>query len=241
VGIEVDRMIADYGIQGMKNVVTGANAPDAHLINVNLGRDFAVDEFADLRLARDNDPCPRCAGRLQISRGIEVGHIFKLGTKYSEAMGATFLDAQGQECHFVMGCYGIGLGRTVAAAIEQHHDQDGIMVPMSIAPFHVIILPVNNRDQRVMTAASDLYHGLLGQGVEVLFDDRDERPGVKFKDADLIGIPLRVTVGQKNLRNAKVEIKERRSDQVRLIGLDGAVETIVELINAEVQALNEAG
>jgi prolyl-tRNA synthetase len=231
VGLEL-RIVADYAVQGMRNMVTGGNEVDTHLINVNLGRDFQVDEFADVRLAQEGDPCPRCSGRLQISRGIEVGHIFKLGTKYSEALGATYLDLEGREQLLVMGCYGIGVGRTAAAAIEQNHDEHGIIFPLAIAPFHVLLLPVNNKDAQIMKAAEDLYQELSAQGIEVLLDDRDERPGVKFNDADVIGIPLRLTVGEKNLKQGKVEIKERKSGEVTLVDLQEASEKVMELIAA---------
>jgi len=232
VGLDL-RIIADYALEGMRNMVVGANELDAHLVNVNLGRDFHVEEFADIRLARAGDPCPRCPGKLQVSRGIEVGHIFKLGSKYSEAMGATYLDPEGNERNLIMGCYGIGVGRTAAATIEQNHDEDGIIFPLAIAPFHVLILPVNNKDAQIMEAAEDLYCRLSEKGAEVLLDDRDDRPGVKFKDADIIGIPLRLTVGEKNLRKGKVEIKVRGSGEVMGVGLEEAPERIMEMICAE--------
>jgi prolyl-tRNA synthetase len=227
------RIVADYALEGMRNMVVGANEADAHLVNANIGRDFRVDEFADIRLAQEGDLCPRCPGRLQISRGIEVGHIFKLGTKYSEALGATYLDLEGKERPLVMGCYGIGVGRTAAAAIEQNHDDNGIIFPFAIAPFHVLILPVNNKDAEIMKAAEEIYGTLLEKGAEVLLDDRDERPGVKFKDADIIGIPLRLTVGEKNLKHGKVEIKARSSGEVTLVNLKDASERIKAMISAE--------
>jgi prolyl-tRNA synthetase len=232
VGLDL-RIIADYALEGMRNMVIGANEPDAHLLNANIGRDFRVDEFADIRLAQAGDPCPRCPGRLQISRGIEVGHIFKLGTKYSEALRATYLDLEGKERPLVMGCYGIGVGRTAAAAIEQNHDDNGIIFPLAIAPFHILILPVNNKDAEIMEAVEGLYGKLAEKGAEVLLDDRDERPGVKFKDADIIGIPLRLTVGEKNLKQGKVEIKERRSGEVTLVNLQDASERIMAMISVE--------
>ncbi|MBI5682880.1 MAG: proline--tRNA ligase [Deltaproteobacteria bacterium] len=204
------RLIADYSIQGIVNAVTGANEKDAHLINVNLDRDFKVDIFADLRNVVSGDNCPRCDGTLEIMRGIEVGHIFKLGTKYSEAMNATFLDENGKEKPFIMGCYGIGIGRTAAAAIEQNHDKDGIIWPVPIVPFHAYIIPVNVKDKVIMDVAEDIYNDLQEADFEVLMDDRDERAGVKFKDADLIGIPVRITIGSKNLENNMVEIKLRK-------------------------------
>jgi prolyl-tRNA synthetase len=227
------RIVADYALEGMRNAVIGANESDAHLINANVGRDFRVDEFADIRLAQAGDICPKCPGHLQISRGIEVGHIFKLGTKYSEALGATYLDLEGKERPLVMGCYGIGVGRTAAAAIEQNHDADGIIFPLAIAPFHCLILPVNNKDPEVMKAAEELYGKLSERGAEVLLDDRDERPGVKFKDADMIGIPLRLTVGEKNLKQGKVEIKQRGSGEVTLVNLPDAAERIMAMIAVE--------
>jgi prolyl-tRNA synthetase len=232
VGLDL-KIIADYALEGIRNIVVGANEADAHLVNVNPGRDFRVDEFADIRLAQEGDPCPRCPGRLQISRGIEVGHIFKLGTKYSEAFGATYLDPEGKERSLVMGCYGIGVGRTAAAAIEQNHDDDGIILSFAIAPFHVLILPVNNKDAEVMKAAEGLYGTLSEKGAEVLLDDRDERPGVKFKDADIIGIPLRLTVGEKNLKQGKVEIKARRSGEITVVDLKEAPERVMAMISAE--------
>ncbi|MBN1255582.1 MAG: proline--tRNA ligase [Deltaproteobacteria bacterium] len=235
VGLDL-KMIADSALEAMSNMVVGANELDAHLINANMGRDFHVEEFADIRLAQAGDPCPRCQGKLQISRGIEVGHIFKLGTKYSEAMGATYLDQEGNERKLIMGCYGIGVGRTAAAAIEQNHDEDGIIFPFAIAPFHVLIVPVNNKDAQVMGAAEDLYRHLSEEGAEVLLDDRDERPGVKFKDADIIGIPLRLTVGEKNLKQGKVEIKVRRSGEITVVALEDAPKQIMGMIRAEAEA-----
>jgi prolyl-tRNA synthetase len=232
VGLDL-RIIADYALEGMRNMVVGANEPDAHLVNANIGRDFQVDEFADIRLAQEGDFCPRCPGRLQISRGIEVGHIFKLGTKYSEALRATYLDLEGKERPLVMGCYGIGVGRTAAAAIEQNHDDNGIIFPLAIAPFHVLILPVNNKDAEIMKAAEGLYSSLSEKGAEVVLDDRDERPGVKFKDADIIGIPLRLTVGEKNLKHGRVEIKQRGSGEVTLVNIKEASERIMAMISAE--------
>ncbi|HEX16231.1 MAG TPA: proline--tRNA ligase, partial [Deltaproteobacteria bacterium] len=235
VGLKV-RKIADKALKGMRNLVVGGNEEDLHLMGANFGRDFEVDEFADIRKAQQGDPCPRCeGGRLQISRGIEVGHIFKLGTKYSEAMGATFLDQEGKERPFVMGCYGIGVGRTVAAAIEQNHDSDGIIFPASIAPFHIYLLPVNSRDPEVMGVAEDLYRDLTAQGLEVLFDDRDERAGVKFKDADLLGIPFRVTVSERNLKDGKVEVRHRKTKEVTLIQLQEAVQQLREMVHRELE------
>ena len=199
VGLKVS-IVADLAVQGMRNFVTGGNAGDLHLKNVNMERDFTVSRFADIRNVVHGDPCPRCpSGALEMWRGIEVGHVFKLGTKYSKSLHATYLDAAGQEQTIFMGCYGIGIGRTVAACIEQNNDANGIIFPIPIAPFQCIVSALNVKDDAVRTAAEEIYFRLIEEGVEVLLDDRDERPGFKFKDADLIGIPLRIVVGGKNL------------------------------------------
>ncbi len=211
------RILADFEVRGMADFVTGANKKDAHLTGVNLGRDFSVESFADLREAVAGDACPRCSGKLEVWRGIEVGHVFKLGTKYSAALGATVLDAQGKEQVLFMGCYGIGVGRTVASAIEQNHDANGIIFPMPIAPFQVLVTMVNPNDDAVRETAETLYRELVEQGIEVLLDDRDERPGSKFKDADLIGIPLRVTVGSRGVKEGALELQERRSGEKTLV------------------------
>ncbi len=216
VGLKL-RIIADFEVQAMSDFVTGANEKDAHFTGVNLGRDAAPERFADLRKAVAGDPCPRCAGKLEIGRGIEVGHVFKLGTKYSEALGATVLDDRGQERVLVMGCYGIGIGRTAAAAIEQNYDENGIVWPLPIAPFQVLLVMLNPNDAEVRQAAENLYRELLDLGVEVLLDDRDERPGFKFKDADLVGIPLRLTVGARGLKDGQVEFKARTGGEVEML------------------------
>jgi len=226
-------MIADMDIQKMVNFVTGANEKDAHLIHVNLMRDFEVDQFVDIRKFSPGDRCPLCGKETRIDKGIEVGHTFKLGTKYSKAMGATYLDDQGKEKEIVMGCYGIGLGRTVAAAIEQSYDQNGIIFPMPITPFQILLLPVNLKIDRLRETAEQLYQNLLEEGVEVLYDDREETPGVKFKDADLIGMPLRVTLGEKNLKKGLVEVKKRRTGEILLVRKEEAVSKIKEIIDQE--------
>jgi prolyl-tRNA synthetase len=232
VGINV-KIIADYSLLGMSNFVTGANREDYHLINVNVGRDFTVGTYADIRFVRDTDCCPRCKGMLKFARGIEVGHVFKLGTKYSKTMKATYLDRNGQERFMEMGCYGIGIGRTVAAAIEQHYDENGIVWPVPIAPFQVIITPVNVNDHRIAEISETLYASLLHRGVDTLLDDRDERAGVKFKDADLIGIPLRVTVGQKSLVNGVLEVKIRKTGEVRNMPQEELEHLIVSFIHED--------
>jgi len=226
------RTIADMTVKGMKNFVCGANEIDFHLKNVNHDRDFSVAEYADIRNVTHGDPCPRCSGGiLEMWRGIEVGHVFKLGMKYSKALNATFLDPDGKEQIVFMGCYGIGIGRTVASCIEQNHDQNGIIFPIPIAPFQCIISALNPKDDAVRGAAEDIYAKLLHLGVEVLYDDRDERPGVKFKDADLIGIPLRIVVGAKNLVEGKVELKERRSGDMELLSIEEAVSRVDSIVH----------
>lgn len=228
VGLKVP-VYADHGIKDIASGVTGANEADAHLLNVVPGRDFKA-EYMDLRVARAGDGCPRCSGVLEVRRGIEVGHIFKLGAKYSEAMGALFLDESGKERPMIMGCYGIGIGRTAAAAIEQNHDEAGIIWPKPLAPFDCEVLPLNVKNDSVREAAEKLYDELKGRGVDTLLDDRDERAGVKFKDADLIGIPVRVTVGERNLKEGLVELKERRGGEVRLVKAGDAAGVIEKLL-----------
>jgi prolyl-tRNA synthetase len=226
-------VIADRVVQGMTNVIVGANEKDLHFKNVNCGRDFAVPTFVDIRTVAAGDACPRCAsGKLEMWRGIEVGHVFKLGTKYSKALNATYLDANGREQIIFMGCYGIGIGRTVAAAIEQNHDENGIIFPIPIAPFHCSVVAVNTKDAGVMAAAEEIYVTLEKRGVEVLFDDRDERPGVKFKDNDLIGIPIRIVVGSKGLAEGKVEVKIRATGEVLLLSLDDVASTVTQHVDA---------
>ncbi|TYO96304.1 prolyl-tRNA synthetase [Geothermobacter ehrlichii] len=231
VGLEIP-VLADMEVRAMADFVVGANEKDAHLTGVNHGRDFEVSRFADLRQAEAGDPCPRCGGRLETWRGIEVGHVFKLGTKYSESMQATVLDEQGRERTLVMGCYGIGIGRTVAAAIEQNHDENGIIWPMPIAPFQVLVTLVNPKDEAVAAAGEKLYRELCERGIEVLLDDRDERPGSKFKDADLIGIPLRVTVGSRGLKDGRLELQQRRSGERTLYPVDEMADRVVEQVRA---------
>ena len=208
VGLRV-KMVADHAIRGMKNFVTGGNKKDFHLKNVNLGRDFELLSFVDLRVITPHDSCPRCGGEIRFGRGIEVGHIFMLGTKYSHALKALFLDEHGKERPIIMGCYGIGVGRTVAAAIEQNHDDHGIVFPIPVSPFEVTILPLQMHETAVVETAEKIYAELEGCGVDVILDDRDERPGVKFNDADLIGTPVRVTVGLRGVKGGQVEMKLR--------------------------------
>ena len=229
VGLDIP-LYADYAIEHMRNAVVGANKDDHHRINANLERDFAVRDFADLRETQPGDPCPRCSGTLEGARGVEVGQVFKLGTKYSDAMGATFLDENGKETPLIMGCYGIGVGRTVAAVIEKNYDEDGIIWPLSIAPYQVIVVPVSMKDSAQAEAARKLYEELKAIGVEVVLDDRDERPGVKFKDADLIGFPIRVTIGSKSLENGEMEITFRRTKEKTSLPIDDVVSTITSFL-----------
>ena len=237
VGIKA-KVIADYSVENMYNFVTGANRQDHHLKNVNIGRDCQVESFADLRVSEPGDPCPRCAGTIKFVRGIEVGHVFKLGTKYSKAMKAVYLDKDGKEKYMIMGCYGIGIGRTVAACIEQNFDENGIVWPMPLAPYSVIVTPVNINEASVMKAAEDIYADLMACGVEVILDDRDERAGVKFKDADLIGIPLRIVIGPKNLAQGLVELKIRKTGESLLHETGVIVSEVRKIIASE---MNKAG
>jgi len=215
VGARPIRILADNALRTMRNWVVGANKRDQHLTNVNPGRDFELSEFGDFTTVEVGDPCAKCGTPLQIHRGIEVGHIFKLGTKYSAAMNCTFLDETGKRQPMIMGCYGLGIGRTAAAAVEQSYDADGIIWPIPIAPFEVVVTTAG-RDEKVLETAEQIYQQLLSGGADVLYDDRDERPGVKFKDADLIGFPLRIVVGSKSLAQGQVEWSLRK-DRHRLL------------------------
>jgi prolyl-tRNA synthetase len=229
IGLKIP-MIADLALSGMSNFAIGANEKNCHLINANLGRDFQVEQMADLRMVTTADRCPLCGGELELTRGIEVGHIFKLGTAYSEVLNARFLDSDGQEKPFIMGCYGIGVSRVMAAAIEQNHDKDGIIFPLPIAPFQVIIVNLGFTDQAITQAAEGLYNDLRKRGIDCLFDDRDERPGSKFKDADLLGIPFRVTVGKRFAADGLVEVRARKGGVTTEIAMAEAVETIVQMV-----------
>lgn len=212
IGLSVP-VYADLELQGGTDYIVGANAPDAHFRHVDLCRDATITAWADLRAITPQDVCPRCGGRIELTRGIEVGHIFMLGLKYSEAMHAAFLDETGKEKLMIMGCYGIGVSRVAAAAIEQNHDQNGILFPPPLAPFECILLNLDPRNAEVNAKAEAIYALLREQGVDVLLDDRDERPGVKFKDADLLGAPMQMVVGGKGLARGVVECKDRRSGE----------------------------
>ncbi|MEJ2471215.1 MAG: proline--tRNA ligase [Desulfuromonadales bacterium] len=235
IGLQVP-IYADNAVKYLRNMGVGGNEKDIHLEGVNLERDFQVKQFADLRNAAEGDTCPHCGGRYSHKRGIEVGHIFKLGTKYSEAMKATFLDADGKANSIIMGCYGIGIGRTAAAAIEQNHDANGIIWPMPLAPFQVIITLLNPNDATVLQAGEKLYQELLEAGIEVLIDDRDERPGSKFKDADLLGIPVRITVGARGLKEQNFEVQDRRSGERRMLPVGDTAAMIAEEVRTALAA-----
>ena len=223
-------LYADKDLLSMEDFVVGGNEKDVHVVDVNVN-DFKTEGFFDLKAAREGDPCSRCTGRLTSTRGIEVGHIFKLGVKYSEAMHTVFLDKDGKERFMVMGCYGIGIGRTVAAAIEQNHDAFGMALPFALAPFEVEVLPVNPSHGESMETANQIYGGLVDRGVEVILDDRDERPGVKFKDGDLIGFPFRVTIGERNLKEGLVEIKKRTEKEPEKVRKEDVVRRVMEHVD----------
>jgi prolyl-tRNA synthetase len=225
VGAKV-RILADLAIKRMDSGVVGAGEADYHFSNAKPGRDFDVNTYFDLAEAIEGDPCPHCGSPITLKRGIEVGHVFKLGLKYSKAMGATYMGSDGKEAPIVMGCYGIGLGRTVAASVEQNHDRDGIIWPMALAPFQVALLPLQVQNTEVAGASENIFNQLTDLGIETLMDDRDERPGLKFKDADLLGLPLRVTVSEKSLAQGQIELKNRRTRKVEMLPLDGAALTI---------------
>ena len=236
VGIDNKKTIVlvDATVMKMHNFCCGANEVDTHFINVNPHRDFEPTIVADIRQAQEGDPCPHCGGKLTEARGIEVGQVFKLFTKYSVPLKATYLDTTGKEQPMVMGCYGIGISRTMAAAIEQNNDKDGIIWPKAIAPYEVIVVPVNTQDEASNAKAEEVYSKLLAAGVEVIIDDRDERAGVKFKDADLIGYPVKVVVGPKTLAKGQIEVKSRRTGEITLAEAAGDyVTTIKEVLSKE--------
>jgi prolyl-tRNA synthetase len=231
VGLKGLRIVADRSVLRLVNVVVGANERDAHWVDANPGRDFSVEEVADIASARSGDLCPRCGGPLEVARGIEVGNIFKLGTKYSEPMDCSFLDEAGAKKPMVMGCYGLGIGRTVAAVIEQNHDDNGILWPAPLSPFDVHLVAMNVNDAETRVEAERVDRELREKGIDVLYDDRDERPGVKFKDADLLGIPLRINVGGRSLKEGKIEIATRREGKPEPLLKEQAVEAAVAAVH----------
>lgn len=228
-GLKNIEIVADETVKDLKNFVIGCNQNDKHIVGANWGIDVELPQkIADIRLVEENDKCVDCGAELKVTKGIEVGNIFKLGTKYSKAMNATFTDKDGKEKPFIMGCYGIGISRTAAAAVERHHDEYGIKWPLAIAPYTVIVVPVSDQDETQMKVAEEIYNKLLAENVEVLIDDRSERAGVKLKDADLIGIPYRITVG-KTIKDNLVEFKTRANNNVETITPDEAIAKILSL------------
>ncbi len=231
IGIRIP-LVIDRAIASMPSVVVGGNAVDVHLKGVVPGRDFTLEPIHDIRNAEAGDPCPRCGGSLEIKSGLEIGHVFKLGSKYSKSMGATYLDEKGNETLLIMGCYGIGINRIVASAVEAGHDDNGIIWPLSIAPYHVLLVPLPGKDPAVMEQSLRLESALVSAGLDVLVDDRDQRPGFKFKDADLVGIPLRVVIGERGLKDGKIEIKWRNQSEARQVPAATAMDTILEEVEA---------
>ena len=231
-GLHDCKIVVDSELKGLKNLCAGANKADHHVKNVNYGRDYEGHIVTDIKMLKEGDPCPVCGAPVKHARGIEVGQVFKLGTKYSESMNAVYKDENQKDQLIVMGCYGIGVTRTLSAVVEQHHDDNGIIWPMSVAPYHVMITLVKPGDDEQAAVAEKIYDRLLRAGVEVLLDDRDERPGVKFKDADLLGIPVRITVG-KRAAEGIVEYKLRREEEKTEKTVEEAIEAAVEIVNAE--------
>ena len=238
VGIKCD-IIADHDVPLIKDAVTGANELDHHLTGVNVGRDYQLTTTYDLRNAQEGDPCPRSDGTLQIVHGIEVGHVFKLGTKYSVALGAEFVDEKEERHPMIMGCYGIGVNRIIAGLAETQHDANGLIWPLAVAPYEVLLIPLNVAEAETNELSDKFYAELQAAGIDVLVDDRDARPGFKFKDADLIGIPLRVIIGGKGLKDGVVEVKWRTDAEATKVPVADAVQTVIKLI-AERKAADAA-
>ena len=232
IGLHDCTVVVDSELVGLKNLCAGACKLDHHILNVNYGRDYEGDIVTDLKVLKEGDPCPVCGAPIKHTRGIEVGQVFKLGTKYSKAMNAIYKDENQQDHPLVMGCYGIGVSRTLAAVIEQHHDEDGIIWPVSVAPYHAIVTLVKPKDEEQAKLAEEIYQSLLVAGVEAVIDDRDERPGVKFKDADLLGFPIRITVG-KRAGEGIVEYKLRRDSEKSELSVAEAIENAIKLVNEE--------
>lgn len=232
VGLHDCKIVVDSELPGLKNLCAGANKEDYHTKNVNYGRDYEADIITDLKVLAEGDPCPVCGAPVKHARGIEVGQVFKLGTKYSKSMGAYYKDENMKDQLIVMGCYGIGVTRTLAAVVEQHHDDNGIIWPMSVAPYHVIITVMKPDDETQAAVAEDIYSRLMKSGAEVIMDDRKERPGVKFKDADLLGIPIRITVGR-GAADGIVEYKMRRDADKTELNVEEAITTAINTINEE--------
>ncbi len=232
VGLHHCKIVVDSELTGQQNLCAGACKVDHHILNVNYGRDYEGDLIGDIKMLLPQDPCPVCGAPIKYARGIEVGQVFKLGTKYSESMGATYKDENQKEQFIVMGCYGIGVTRTLAAVVEQHHDENGIIWPMSVAPYHAIITLMKPEDPDQKALGEKIYEELGEAGVEVLLDDRKERPGVKFKDADLLGIPVRITVGR-DAADEKVEYKLRREEETLSVSAADAIAAAIKIVNEE--------
>jgi len=231
VGLKV-RIVCDHAVTALANFVTGANKRDTHLVNVNLNRDFQPSVMGDIRMAVEGDPCPRCGATLGFTQGIEVGHVFKLGTRYSKRMHCEYLDEKGQLHPMVMGCYGIGVNRILAAAVENHHDEAGVIWPREIAPYQVQIVTIDHKKMQIVETGHDLYEKLSRADLEVLWDDRDAAPGVKFADADLVGIPVRITVGKRTLEGGTVDVRTRNKKDQTSVPLDKVVEAVRNELSA---------
>jgi len=236
IGVKEVKVVADDSITSGSNFVVGANKSGYHFKNANYPRDFQVDLMTDIALAQSGDSCPRCRGKLSSARGIEVGHVFKLGTFISERFGASFLDNDGKSRTIVMGSYGIGLGRLLAAIVEQSHDDKGIIWPLAVAPYQVYLCPLNLEKSAVLPTAEKIYQELQEEGIEVLFDDRDDSPGVKFNDADLLGIPLRLTLSPRTLQSQSVEAKWRTEKEAQLLPLDNLAVRVKKLLDESVSS-----
>lgn len=236
VGLKDVRIVADNSVKDMANFVTGANKKDAHLMNVNIGRDFEAKEFSDLRVITKDDKCPACGKAIDIKRAIEIGHIFKLGTKYSEALGARFLDHEGKTNTVIMGCYGIGVNRIIASLIETSNDKDGIIWPLSIAPYQILIISLNIANKKVKEVSEEVYSKLKIGGYDILYDDRDISAGIKFKDADLIGIPIQIVIGEKNAKKQIVEIKtriDRKVVEVKSFDVESRIKQLIHSLGGK--------
>lgn len=229
VGLDNIKVIADNTVYGMKNFITGANEENKHFINVNVGRDFKIHSYGDLRFIKQEDDCPNCGKKIAIENSIEVGHIFKLGTKYSDGFNAAFLNQEMKENSIIMGCYGIGIDRIVASCIEANHDEDGIIWPPNIAPFTIMVIPIGG-DEQIQQKGEEIYYSLIEKGMEVLLDDRDERAGVKFNDADLLGIPYRIIIGKESLSKNNIEFQTRKEKKSRFIPIKNYLKEICKNI-----------
>ena len=226
------RLVCDESLRDSKQWACGANEVDYHFTGACPERDFTVDEWADLVTVVAGDPCPHCGKPLSAARGIEVSQVFQLGTKYSEAMGATFMDEDGKEKPLIMGCYGVGVSRSLAAVVEQHNDEHGIVWPVSVAPYEVAVIPLDPKKEECATVCEQIVDGLCAEGIEVVVDDRDERPGFKFADNDLMGFPYQVVLGKRGLKNGTVELKDRATGEREDVAIDEVVAKVAELVKS---------